>query len=77
MKVSERDIENALELIKRGVDVNVQNDNSMTALMIASEADNIELLEDLLGLGADVNIRNSVGDTALILATSERTEWTL
>ena len=72
LKVSERDIENALELVKRGVDVNVQNDNGMTALMIASEATNIKLLEELYWMGADVNIQNSVGDTALILATMKR-----
>ena len=71
LKVSEVDIKNASDLIKRGVDVNVQNDNGMTALMIASEAGHVELLVELLGVGADVNIQNSVGDTALILATME------
>ena len=69
LKVSEGDIENASELVKRGVDVNVQNENDMTALMIASETGHVEFLEELLRAGADVNIQNSVGDTALILAT--------
>ena len=69
LKVSEGDIEKATELVKRGVDVNVQNDNGMTALMIASEAGHVEIIEELLEVGADVNIQNSVGDTALILAT--------
>ena len=49
--------------------MNVQNDNGMTALMIASEAGHVELLVELLGVGADVNIQNSVGDTALIIST--------
>ena len=69
LKVSEGDFENASELIKRGVDVNVQNDNGMTALMIASEEAEVELLEELLKMGADVNIQKSVGDTALIIST--------
>ena len=69
LTVSEEDIENASKLIKRGVDVNVQNENGMTALMLASEAGHVKLTEELLRMGAAVNIQNSMGDTALILAT--------
>ena len=69
LKVLEGDIRNSTHLVERGMDVNVQSDNGMTALMIASEAGHVELIEMLYWTGADVNIQNSVGDTALILAT--------
>ena len=47
LKVSEGDIKNASDLIRRGVDVNVQNNNGMTALMIASEAGHVEIIEEM------------------------------
>ena len=67
-KIKEGDIENAQHLINTGVDVNVQDENDMTPLMIASQAGHTELVEQLIKVGADVNLGNSSGDTALIYA---------
>ena len=69
LKVSEGDIENATSFIKAGVDVNVRNENGMTALMVASESGITELINELLTAGADVNLQSSHGDTAIVLAT--------
>ena len=67
-KIKEGDIENVQHLINAGVDINVQDENDMTPLMIASVAGHKELVEQLIKSGADVNLQNTSGDTALIYA---------
>ena len=64
-------VENILSLIKTGVDINVQNDNGMTALMMAAQNGQIGLVEELLKAGANKNLQAHNGDTALICATKE------
>ena len=51
-KTSEGDIESVLNLLEGGVDVNVQDENGMTGLMIASEAGQAEMVEKLINVGA-------------------------
>ena len=55
-KIREGDIGNAQHLINTGVDVNIQDENDMTPLMIASQAGHTELVEQLIKSGADVNL---------------------
>ena len=69
LKTSDGDFEQVLNLIEDGVDVNVQDENGMTPLMIASQAGNEHLVEELIKAGAGVNIKTYLGDTALIYAT--------
>ena len=52
-KASDGDVGNVLKAVKAGVDVNGQGDKDMTALMIASQAGHLELLEELIKAGAD------------------------
>ena len=68
---ADKNIGSVLSLIQAGVDVNVQDKNGMTALMIASQTDHVELVVKLTEAGANINIQNNSGDTALICATKE------
>ena len=52
-------------LLKEGADVNIQNNDGWTALMIASDDGHHQVVELLLKEGADVNIQNNNGWTAL------------
>ena len=73
-KIKECDTKSTQLLINTGVDVNVQDENGMTALMIASQGGQTELVEQLIKAGADVNIQNASGDTALIYAFKGSTD---
>ena len=53
-------------LIGEGVDVNAQNNDGWTALMLASDQENPEIAKLLIDEGADVN---ADGGTALMFAT--------
>ena len=72
LKTIERDIENVEHLIALNVDLNVQDENGMTSLMIASQDGNLELVEQFIKGGADLNIQAMFGDTALIFATRKK-----
>ena len=67
-KIKEGDTENIQHFINARVDVNVQDENDMTPLMIASQDGHTELVKLLIKSRADVNHQNSSGDTALIYA---------
>ena len=71
LKTSERDLASILNFIQSGINVNVQDENGMTALMLASQAGHVELIQEFLKAGSSVNIQNLLGNTALILATSK------
>ena len=47
-KTSQGDVDSVLNLIESGVDVNVQDENGMTALMIASDAGYLTLIKELI-----------------------------
>jgi len=57
------------KLLQKNIDINKINDDTKTALMIASERGNIETIEFLLDNGADINIQDIEGFTALMLAS--------
>ena len=71
LETSQNNVDNVLNLIQAGVDVNCQDENSMTALMVACHAGHVHLIEELKRAGVNLNTQNLHGDTALILATKQ------
>ena len=63
-------VESCEVLIKSGAKVNLANTAGETALMLASGAGNIKLVNLLIKSGADVNAVNKVGDSALSYANN-------
>ncbi len=59
-------------LLKNGVSIDGKDYAGETALMIFSEAGEIEAVKTLLEFGANVHIKNKEGKTALDLATDEQ-----
>ena len=57
-------------LLKENADVNVQNEDNYTALMVASLNGHTQVAELLLNENADVNIQATNGMTALMLAVA-------
>jgi ankyrin repeat protein len=62
------EIEVMTHLIKRGSDINAQDDNDHTPLMLAAMEGHEEACRLLLLAGADTSISTSQGETALMLA---------
>lgn len=60
--------ENVELFIKAGMDVNAQDEDGSSALMIASERGEREIAELLIKSGTDVNMKNVDGYTALMYA---------
>ena len=61
-------------LLELGADVDLRDADGTTALMLASEAGNVELLQRLIAVsGADVNATREDGTTALMTAASVET----
>lgn len=57
-----------------GVDVNERDDEGVTALMLASQNDDVTIVRNLISAGADVNARAADGTTALDLAKEQGNE---
>jgi ankyrin repeat protein len=62
----------ARRLIEKGADVHVQTDGNRTsALMMASDADLVEIAKLLLAKGASPNVKDAHGKSALDYAKSD------
>ncbi len=56
------------ELVSSGVNINFQDGNGNTALIVASKNGNIETVQELIKLKSDIYIKNKPGSTALSIA---------
>ncbi|MCL2799978.1 MAG: ankyrin repeat domain-containing protein [Endomicrobia bacterium] len=72
--VKNSDVDTVSNLIKTGIDPNIQGYLSRTALMLASMSRHKEIVEALLKANADPNIEDKNGNTALIFAASYSTK---
>jgi uncharacterized protein len=55
-------------LLEQGVEVNAQDNDGATALMLASQNGHLNVVKALLEKGADVNAKANEGETALMVA---------
>jgi ankyrin repeat protein len=69
--ISAHETEIALELIRRGADVEIpERQDGMTPLMFVVQAGPVELVEPLLAAGADLDAQDRMGYTAVDYAGS-------
>lgn len=64
------DISRVNELLAKGADVNIKNNDGQTALMFASDRGHVETVKVLMDKGADVNVKANDGRTALMRASA-------
>lgn len=57
-----------MQFINDGIDVNVKDCDGWTALMIATDNDDVKTIELLAKKGADIDLKNDDGETALMIA---------
>ena len=64
------EINRVMDMIEQGIDVNYQDDTNETALYVASENGQIDIVKILLENGANPNLQENVhGETPLMVAT--------
>ena len=51
-------IENIVDIINQGANINFQNPNGITPLMFAAMNGNIEIVQFFIQIGVDLNIQN-------------------
>jgi ankyrin repeat protein len=55
-------------LVKKGIDLNLKDDNQTTALMLAVTLQHVEFTKKLIDSGADKTLKNHINKTAFQLA---------
>ncbi|MBR1402754.1 MAG: ankyrin repeat domain-containing protein [Treponema sp.] len=68
--VKSRNRDAVRQLINKGIDVNIKDEDGWTALMLATlHGDNDKTVRLLIELGAELDVQNDDGETALMCAT--------
>ena len=69
------DVKKAIDLIKAGADLNIQNNNGYTALYIAALLSRVEIAKALIDAGVNLDIQSTIyGETALYAAADKNVE---
>ena len=68
----QRNLDAAKLLVERGVNINSQTSDGVTALMHAAQWSNADIIHLLLANGADVKLKDAQGKTALVYATRSK-----
>lgn len=69
--VREKDAQAVANIIKEGADINAQDSNGRTPLMIATRRNDAATAKILIDAGADVNIQDHIKDTPFLYAGAE------
>lgn len=69
--VIENNLRKISNFIKRGINVNVTNEDGKTPLILAVEHNHDQAFKQLINAGADVNLKDNYGKTALMYAIKE------
>lgn len=59
------------ELIKKGADINIRDNSSMTPLMHACHVGNKEIVVKLINAGANLDLQDKYGQTAIMYAAAK------
>ncbi len=63
--IKEKDIYVVLNLIKAGIDIDIEDENGQTALHLMAKESNFLEFRELLKVGAKINVKNNKGETPL------------
>lgn len=66
-----KEIDTVRELLNSGVDINAQNEQGRTAIMIATYANDAEMVKVLIDEGADVDIQDDMLNNPFLYAGAE------
>ncbi|KKO50776.1 ankyrin [Paenibacillus sp. DMB20] len=69
--VKEKDAKAVANIIKKGADINAQDSNGRTPLMIATRRNDAATAKVLIDAGADVNIQDHIKDNPFLYAGAE------
>ncbi|OCA85088.1 ankyrin repeat domain-containing protein [Pseudobacillus wudalianchiensis] len=67
----QRETEKVKKLIKKGADINIQDEKKRTPIMIATYHNDVETATVLIKAGADVNIQDHIKNTPFLYAGAE------
>ena len=71
-QITESKVNKIQELIRSNGNLNAQDAEGNTVLLLAARGGHLEIAQTLIDAGADVNLPNEHGNTALLLAASRR-----
>lgn len=69
--VEGKEVDRVRDLLDKGVDINAQDTQGRTAIMIATYANDVEMVKVLIAEGADVDIQDNMLNTPFLYAGAE------